>query len=71
MPELYEIMVDAGYDDVQSMTSQMLTPMPITEKHLTSIGITKAGHRKRIIMKLEEEAGLLTKRALKKATHTG
>ncbi|CAG9328740.1 unnamed protein product [Blepharisma stoltei] len=66
LSEFYEVMVDAGYDDVQSMSAQMLTPMPITEQHLASIGISKAGHRKRIIMKLEEEAGLIQKRAVKK-----
>lgn len=51
-------MVAAGYDDVQSMSSQMLTPMPITEQHLRSIGIVKPGHCRRILMKLEEEAGI-------------
>eukprot|EP00358_Blepharisma_japonicum_P000351 CAMPEP_0202952272 /NCGR_PEP_ID=MMETSP1395-20130829/37290_1 /ASSEMBLY_ACC=CAM_ASM_000871 /TAXON_ID=5961 /ORGANISM="Blepharisma japonicum, Strain Stock R1072" /LENGTH=252 /DNA_ID=CAMNT_0049662029 /DNA_START=12 /DNA_END=770 /DNA_ORIENTATION=- len=58
LSDLYEIMISAGYDDVQSMSAQMLTPMPITEQHLASIGIAKPGHYRRILMKLEEEAGL-------------
>ncbi|OMJ90806.1 hypothetical protein SteCoe_6787 [Stentor coeruleus] len=55
LEELYEILVDAGYDNSLAMTQQMKGPMPITEIDLQQIGIIKPGHRKRILWKLEED----------------
>lgn len=58
LPELYDPLVEAGYDDLSAMVEQMHSPIPITVENLTKIGITKPGHRWRLLMRLEEEAGL-------------
>lgn len=55
LEELYETLVDAGYDNSLAMTQQMKGPMPITETDLQQIGVNKPGHRKRILWKLEED----------------
>jgi hypothetical protein len=55
LEQLYEILVEAGYDNSVAMAMQMSGPMPITEQDLCAIGITKPGHRKRILWKLEED----------------
>ena len=55
LEELYEILVDAGYDNSFAMVQQMKGPMPITESNLYDIGITRPGHCKRILWKLEQE----------------
>ena len=49
LEELYDTLADAGYDNSLAMISQMKGPMPITEKNLQEIGISKSGHRKRIL----------------------
>jgi len=59
--ELYEVMVEAGYDDVESMTKQMRSPLPITKEELMKGGVQKPGHCYRIIVKLEEDAGITKK----------
>lgn len=59
--ELYDVLLEAGYDDIQCMVEQMSSPMPISDSHLKSIGVTRPGHRKKLLLKLEEEAGI-TKR---------
>lgn len=66
LEDYYEILVDAGYDDIQVMVQQMNGPMPISDKNLKEIGITKPGHRRYLLIKLEEEAGLSGKIFLKK-----
>ena len=53
---LFDILMDAGYDDVEQMAQQMKTSMPITNDMLSSIGIHKPGHRRRLLVALEEEA---------------
>jgi hypothetical protein len=59
---LYNLLVDAGYDDIESMVDQMRSPLPITQETLTSIGVHKPGHAIRIVIRLEEEAGLVQPR---------
>lgn len=54
LEEYYELMIDAGYDNSIAMMQQMKGPMPIQEKDLADIGISKIGHRKRILWKLSE-----------------
>lgn len=53
---LYENLMNAGYDDVDQMTAQMMTGIPITEESLIKIGILKAGHRVRLLAALDEES---------------
>lgn len=55
LEELYEILVEAGYDNSYAMMQQMKGPMPITENDLYEIGVAKAGHRRRILWKLEQD----------------
>jgi hypothetical protein len=52
---LFEKLMNAGYDDIEQMVSQMMSGMPITEENLEKIGIDKPGHRKRLLMALDEE----------------
>lgn len=66
LPELYNNLVDAGYDDIRSMVQQMLSPLPITEERLSKIGISKPGHRRKLVLKLQEEAAMDPKKGLKK-----
>ena len=62
LQEIYEILCETGYDDVESLVKQMRSPMPISLAELAKIGIAKPGHRYRLLIKLEEEAGLHVKR---------
>lgn len=58
LQDLYEVLVGGGYDDISSMIDQMLSPLPITEQMLKNVGVDKPGHRVKLLMKLEEHAGL-------------
>lgn len=53
---LYDVLMNAGYDDVEQMAAQMMSGMPITEESLQKIGIEKPGHRKRLLAALDEES---------------
>ena len=66
LEDYYEILVDAGYDDIQVMVQQMNGPMPISDRNLKEIGITKPGHRRYLLINLEQEAGLSGKVILRK-----
>lgn len=66
LEELYEVMCDAGYDDIKVMTTQMIGPLPIVEQDLIDSGIVKPGHRVRIILRLKQDAGILPKLKSKK-----
>lgn len=66
LEQYYELLVEAGYDDIQVMVSQMNGPLPISDKNLKEIGISKAGHRRHLLIKLEEEAGFGTKLMIKR-----
>lgn len=69
LQDLYEVLVEAGYDDVEEMVEQMKSPMPITEESLKKIGVSKPGHCVRLLMRLEEEAGLKAKFTRMKPSH--
>jgi hypothetical protein len=58
LEECYEALIDAGYFNIDTMIRQMNGPLPITERRLKEIGIFKPGHRRYLLVKLEEEAGL-------------
>ena len=53
-----DVLVREGFDDLEMMTYQMICPLPITHGLLESIGIAKHGHRSRLMMKLEQNAGI-------------
>lgn len=59
LEDYYEVLVDAGYDDINIMINQMKGPLPLSDKNLREIGICKPGHRRLILVKLEDEAGLI------------
>ncbi|OMJ90968.1 hypothetical protein SteCoe_6534 [Stentor coeruleus] len=54
LDECYLQLVAAGYDDLQQISMQMLSKMPITEQSLQEIGIQKPGHRKRLMLAMED-----------------
>ena len=56
---LYDKLMSAGYDDIEQLTSQMLSSLPINEEMLESSGIKKPGHRKRLLAALNEESNSL------------
>ncbi|OMJ87447.1 hypothetical protein SteCoe_10867 [Stentor coeruleus] len=49
----YELLAQAGYDDVTQLIKQMKTSLPVTEKSLINIGMDKLGHRRRLLFSLE------------------
>lgn len=55
LTELYDILLDSGYDDHIVMSRQMLSTMPIKRKNLGEIGIFKPGYQRRLLFCLEEE----------------
>jgi hypothetical protein len=59
LEECYETLTNAGYSNIDTMLRQMAGPMPLSEKSLKELGILKPGHRRLLLAKLEEEAGLL------------
>ena len=61
LEECYEMLVSSGYFSSQALIKQMNGPMPISERNLRDAGIKKAGHRRLLLIKLEEEAGLSSK----------
>mmetsp|Transcript_19195 Transcript_19195/g.35080 ORF Transcript_19195/g.35080 Transcript_19195/m.35080 type:complete len:457 (-) Transcript_19195:511-1881(-) len=56
LAEIYELLVEAGFDDLDAMIRQMHSPLPINLETLKSIGVTKPGHCMRLLLKLEEAA---------------
>ena len=58
LEDCYETLTNAGYSSIDTLVRQMLGPMPVTEKTLKELGISKPGHRRLLLAKLEEEAGL-------------
>lgn len=66
LQEIYEMLCDGGYDDVESLVNQMRSPLPITLEELSKIGIKKPGHRYRLVIKLEEDSGICSRRIAKK-----
>jgi hypothetical protein len=60
LQDIFEEFIEGGLDDLESMINQMKSPLPINDSMLKSAGISKPGHRVRILMKLEEDAGIST-----------
>ena len=54
LEQVYNLMVDAGYDDLKQIKMQMQSIMPIAESSLVDIGIQKQGLRKRLLLELSE-----------------
>lgn len=52
---LLDTLVESGYDDVEQMTSQMRTHMPITKQRLMDVGVQRPGHAVRLLAALELE----------------
>lgn len=61
LAEYLNLFEKSGFDDLTSLIQQMKTPLPITLEILTNIGIRKHGHKARILIKLEIEAGIQQK----------
>lgn len=60
---IYELLINSGYDDLDALIEQMRSPLPLSEENLKEAGVDKPGYRARLMMKLEEEAGLYPKRS--------
>jgi hypothetical protein len=54
LEEIAPLLLAAGYDDIEMMAEQMTSHMPITHDTLINIGITKPGHRARLLAHLIE-----------------
>jgi hypothetical protein len=55
----YRLFIKNGFDDYSLLVEHMKGDMAITDCNLHDIGITLPGHRAKILLKLEEEAGML------------
>jgi Ankyrin repeats (3 copies)/SAM domain (Sterile alpha motif) len=55
LQELEKNFIDSGFDDYFYLLSQMKSRYPISDQLLETIGITKPGHKSRIIGNLTEE----------------
>ncbi|OMJ72035.1 hypothetical protein SteCoe_29619 [Stentor coeruleus] len=53
-----DLLICEGFDDMDMMIFQMTSIMPITHEVLEEVGIAKHGHRARLLMKLEQIAGV-------------
>ena len=70
LQELYEILCDSGYDDIDSLILQMKSPLPITLEELSKIGIKKIGHRYRLLVKLEDDSEIFPRKINGKINET-
>jgi hypothetical protein len=66
LSQYYGLLMDAGYDDIESMVEQMRSPLPLTEDTFRSVGVSKPGHVIRLVLKLEEDASLSRSMKLKR-----
>jgi len=55
LEEIYDTLLAAGYDDIEMMSEQMKSHMPITVETLEGIGVQKPGHRARVLAHLMNE----------------
>lgn len=53
---LLEVLIEAGFDDVDLLVSQVGSAMPLTLDNLETIGLAKPGHRARLLAAIEAEA---------------
>lgn len=51
----FDVLIDSGYDDFEQILAQMHTDLPITSARLETIGISRPGHRLRLLAALELE----------------
>lgn len=56
--EIYDILHDRGYSDLESLLEQMHSDNPITEEFLQNLGISSIGLRYKLLILLEEESGI-------------
>lgn len=66
--QIYELLITAGYDDLDALIEQTRSPLPLTDANLREAGIEKAGYRARFLLRLEEEAGLSPKKTRRRGT---
>ena len=57
MEKYTDILVNQGFDDVRLMVNQMNTGYALTDDNLKEVGITKAGDRAKILIRLQELSG--------------
>ena len=62
---LLEVLIEAGFDDVDLLVAQVGSSVPLTLDNLQSIGITRPGHRARLLAAIESEARQRLKSDLK------
>lgn len=55
LEELFDVLIESGYDDIDQMISQLNSTMPITEETLKAIGVSKSGLRRRLLAAMSEE----------------
>ncbi|CAG9327764.1 unnamed protein product [Blepharisma stoltei] len=56
LDELFDVLLNAGYDDIKQMCEQMRSSMPLNDEILKEIGVKKPGLRKRLLAALDEDA---------------
>jgi hypothetical protein len=56
--ELFDILHENGYIDLESLLERMHSNNPITEDFLKTLGISKLGLRYKLLILLEEESGV-------------
>jgi len=66
MEEIIETLLEAGYDDMEQLTSQMLSSLPITLEMLEEIGLKPVGIRMRFLAFLSEELKTTSNKQQKK-----
>ena len=57
-----DALISSGFDDYEMMVFQMTTPCPINHEMLEFVGMGKHGHRARLLMKLEQQAGVAARK---------
>ena len=62
----YQEFMEIGYGDLDTILNQMGSVFPVTLAELQKIGIQKLGHRYRILIKLEEDAGVFPAKSVVK-----
>jgi hypothetical protein len=55
LEEIADVLLDAGYDDMEQLTMQMQSSLPITLEMLEEIGVSLIGYRLRFLASLTEE----------------
>eukprot|EP00357_Protocruzia_adherens_P030856 CAMPEP_0115004172 /NCGR_PEP_ID=MMETSP0216-20121206/19042_1 /TAXON_ID=223996 /ORGANISM="Protocruzia adherens, Strain Boccale" /LENGTH=1183 /DNA_ID=CAMNT_0002370105 /DNA_START=316 /DNA_END=3867 /DNA_ORIENTATION=+ len=58
----HSLLTEGDLDDLDYLIQRMHSEKPIKDAELKRLGIKKPGHRARIIVKLEEDAGLIPKK---------